>query len=464
MRGNGLYRVVPLVALVASLALSSCRVFDYEQREPWRLEAEEKCLAEKLVQPSAYVEPESSINGRGACGMVHPFKVAAMNGGMVEVSPKATLACPVISELDRWIADSVQRSAVTWFGEQVVEIRQISAYSCRGMNGQPGAHISEHAFGNALDIAAFKLQSGHEIVIKKAWKNGSYEERGFLRDVAMDACERFATVLAPGSNVYHYDHIHLDLSRRASGNTYCKPQVARLTPPNRAYARGGPASRGQQVAQLPQHAPAYEPAPRANYSPRRNEDLSLGGNAPRYEPQYAPAQNARTYPQAQRPLGNQSTGGQPMQVAPQPSYGQPGYAEPAMRAPAYAPEPQYPAADPYRPLPPRNVGAKRKSDDDIVTASVGKDRKKKPNEKTSHKKTAPAKAHAKQPPHHAVKHVAPKPAPRAAEAKPAARKPAPAKPVSMTSSNLLSPVPIASQGNPPSAKSVGDATLKALKN
>jgi hypothetical protein len=34
----------------------------------------------------------------------------------------------------------------------------------------------------------------------------------------------------------------------------------------------------------------------------------------------------------------------------------------------------------------------------------------------------------------------------------------------MTSSNLLSPVPIASQGNPPSAKSVGDATLKALKN
>jgi hypothetical protein len=93
MRGNGLYRVVPLVALFASLALSSCRVFDFEQREPWRAEAEEKCLAEKLVQPSAYIEPESSINGAGTCGMVHPFKVAAMNNGTVEVSPKATLAC-----------------------------------------------------------------------------------------------------------------------------------------------------------------------------------------------------------------------------------------------------------------------------------------------------------------------------------------------------------------------------------
>lgn len=443
MRGNGLYRVVPLVVLLVSLALSSCRVFDYEQREPWRAEAEEKCLAEKLVQPSAYMEPESSIEGRGTCGMVHPFKVAAMNGGMVEVSPKATLACPVISELDRWIAESVQRSATTWFGEQVVEIKQISAYSCRGMNGQPGAHISEHAFGNALDIAAFKLQSGHEIVIKNAWKNGSYEERGFLRDVAMDACERFATVLAPGSNVYHYDHIHLDLSRRASGSTYCKPQVARLSPPNRAYARG-PAPRGQQVAQVPQQAPVYQPAPRANYSPRQGSDLPLGGNAPRYEPQYAPAPNAR-YPQ----------GGQPMQVTPQPNY-----AEPAMRAPAYAPEPQYPAADPYRPLPPRNVGAKLKRNDEIVTGSIGKDQNK-PHEQAADKKTH-AKAHAKKPPHRAVKQVAPKPVSQPAPQ--TAAKPAPAKPAAMTSSNLFSPVPIAAQGNPPSAKSVGDAALKALKN
>ena len=247
-RGIGLYRVLPFVAL-AALALSSCRGVDYEQRDPWRAEAEEKCLAEKSVQPSAYMEPESSIT-RGACGMTHPFKVAAMDGGMVEVSPKATLACPIINQVDRWIADSVQRSATTWFGEQVVEIKQISAYSCRGMNGQPGAHISEHAFGNALDVAAFKLQSGREIVIKKAWKSGSYEERGFLRDIISDACERFTTVLGPGSNSFHYDHFHFDLSRRSSGRTYCNPEVARMTPPNRAYARA-PGSRRPQVAQLP---------------------------------------------------------------------------------------------------------------------------------------------------------------------------------------------------------------------
>ena len=74
------------------------------------------------------------------------------------VTPAATLACPIVSTLDRWITEAVQPAAQKWFGQPVVEIKQISAYSCRGMNGNPDAHISEHAFGNALDISAFMLR------------------------------------------------------------------------------------------------------------------------------------------------------------------------------------------------------------------------------------------------------------------------------------------------------------------
>ena len=102
-----------------------------------------------------------------------------------------------------------------WFGARVVEIKQISAYSCRGMNGNSHAHISEHAFGNALDIAGFTLADGRRISVKDGWK-GLPEEQGFLRDVQATACQQFTTVLAPGSNVYHYDHIHVDLMRRAT--------------------------------------------------------------------------------------------------------------------------------------------------------------------------------------------------------------------------------------------------------
>jgi hypothetical protein len=140
----------------------------------------------------------------------------------VEVRPTATLACPIVSALDRWIAAAVQPAAQKWFGQPVAEIKQISAYSCRGMNGQPGARISEHAFGNALDIAAFVLADGRRITVKDGWR-GAPEEQGFLRDIQGAACDQFTTVLAPGSNAFHYDHIHVDLMRRASGRRICQP-------------------------------------------------------------------------------------------------------------------------------------------------------------------------------------------------------------------------------------------------
>jgi hypothetical protein len=142
--------------------------------------------------------------------------------GPVAVKPVATLACPIVSVLDRWLADSVQPAAQRWFGARVVEIKQISAYSCRGMNGNPSAHISEHAFGNALDIAAFTLADGRRITVKDGWR-GMPEEQGFLRDAQAAACQQFTTVLAPGSNVYHYDHIHVDLMRRATRHVICEP-------------------------------------------------------------------------------------------------------------------------------------------------------------------------------------------------------------------------------------------------
>jgi hypothetical protein len=58
--------------------------------------------------------------------------------------------------------------------------------------------------------------------VRDGWK-GLPEEQGFLRDVQAAACQQFTTVLAPGSNVYHYDHIHVDLMRRASGRIICEP-------------------------------------------------------------------------------------------------------------------------------------------------------------------------------------------------------------------------------------------------
>jgi hypothetical protein len=144
--------------------------------------------------------------------------------GPVEVKPAATLACPIVSALDQWITVAVQPAAMRWFRQPVVEIKQISAYSCRGMNGDSSAHISEHAFGNALDVAAFVLADGHKISVQYGWR-GTPEEQGFLHDVQLAACQEFTTVLAPGANVYHYNHIHVDLMRRSRGRHICEPSA-----------------------------------------------------------------------------------------------------------------------------------------------------------------------------------------------------------------------------------------------
>jgi hypothetical protein len=174
-----------------------------------------------LREPRAQPAPTSAGETMAPLG---PSRDGAGSFTPVALSPPATLACPIVSELERWISGAVQPAAMRWFGSPVAEIRQISAYSCRGMNGNPHANISEHAFGNALDIASFTLADGRKITVKNGW-HGLPEEQGFLRDVQAAACDEFSTVLAPGSNVYHYDHIHVDLMRRRDGHRACNPHA-----------------------------------------------------------------------------------------------------------------------------------------------------------------------------------------------------------------------------------------------
>ncbi len=163
----------------------------------------------------------------------------------VAVQPPATLACPIISALDSWLANDVQPAALRWFGTPVASIKQFSAYSCRTVNNQPGKGLSEHAFGNALDIAVFTLADGRTINVEHGWR-GLPEEQGFLRDVHLAACKHFSTVLAPGADVFHYNHIHLDMRQRRAGYTVCRPTavpgdvVAGRSP----YPRGEPAVTG----------------------------------------------------------------------------------------------------------------------------------------------------------------------------------------------------------------------------
>jgi hypothetical protein len=278
---------------VAALALAGCAGLWLGEREPWRRDAELTCLQSGAVKEGPTVTIVKAINGPGLCGADYPLQVAGFGGSAplgsadeapppggdtpdrprpagaqlsslmpaapykasasistagayppsnpgvrraatpTAVTPAATLACPMVSMLDRFVSDKVQPAALRWFGQRVVEIKQISAYSCRGMNGDADADISEHAFGNALDMAAFTFANGRNITVKNGW-HGAPEEQGFLRDIHRAACEMFTTVLAPGSNAYHDDHMHVDLKQRQS--IVCEPGAM---PGEVAAARAG---------------------------------------------------------------------------------------------------------------------------------------------------------------------------------------------------------------------------------
>jgi hypothetical protein len=222
--------VVAFLALtLIGLGVTGCGLFRGEQREPWRAQAEEACLSQRLVQPSAYMSRSSPIEGPGACGISYPFKVTALASGSVGLSTKGTLACPIIPSIDAWLNEVVQPAASLYFGVAVAEVKS-GSYSCRPRNNRNGAKLSEHSFGNALDVMGFRLADGREVTVVGGWR-GAPEEQDFLREVFVAACNYFTTVLGPGSDAFHYNHFHLDLARHDphGRRRVCKP-VLKFTP------------------------------------------------------------------------------------------------------------------------------------------------------------------------------------------------------------------------------------------
>ena len=225
-------RVSPYVALALFGVISGCSYMEPAPRRPaWRNAAENACLAEHPRLASQWLRPENPINGPGICGMQRPFRMTALANGTVTLNSHFILACPMIEAMNRWIATIVQPAAQARFGENVVEISSMGTYACRTIDNRPGGRLSEHSFGNAMDVGGFRLADGRMISIVHDWTRGGPRAQAFLRDVEGGACEDFTTVMGPGADRFHFNHFHLDLAFH--GNTshgprrYCRPRPQR---------------------------------------------------------------------------------------------------------------------------------------------------------------------------------------------------------------------------------------------
>src|SRR5271154_6691777 len=239
-------RCVPpaLLLFSAAVSLAGGGLVGRAERPVWRAQAENACFARKLVAPSDTIVPAPEIDGPGICGMTRPLKVSALANGAIAVDKVLTIDCPMIPALEAWLNDIVEPDAQARFGQRVATLDVFGAYSCRGIDNIAGARLSEHAFGNAVDVAGFTLADGREIDFVHDWKKTDSQESAFLHQAHAGACQYFTTVLGPGADVFHYNHIHLDLANHGSTDTgprrICKPTPAPGLLPSPAAPDGLP--------------------------------------------------------------------------------------------------------------------------------------------------------------------------------------------------------------------------------
>lgn len=137
--------------------------------------------------------------------------------GDAPLAPSAPpTTCAVGAGFELWLRRGVQPAAERIFGAQIERIEHLGAFSCRRLYGRASGRWSEHASGNALDVAAFVLTDGRRISVAADW-TGDGKSAVFLRRVRDAACGTFGTVLSPDYNAAHSDHLHLDQAARAFG-------------------------------------------------------------------------------------------------------------------------------------------------------------------------------------------------------------------------------------------------------
>ncbi|MGY3544894.1 hypothetical protein ACVWZ4_000387 [Bradyrhizobium sp. USDA 4472] len=190
-----------------------------------------------LTEDIAIAPSIPDIRGPGACGGVDLVRLEAIvlpDKRRVAVKPAAILRCTMASAIADWVRTDMVPLA-TSLGSTITELDNFDSFECRGRNRVVGAMLSEHGKANALDVRSLKLANGQSIGLTDRTVSRDVRER-----VLHSVCSRFSTVLGPGSDWYHEDHIHLDLAQRRNDYRICQwnvwdplPQVAPLLPTER---------------------------------------------------------------------------------------------------------------------------------------------------------------------------------------------------------------------------------------
>ena len=174
----------------------------------------------RLAALGVTYEPTSGVTFAGACSVVGPITVSSLGSGM-NLTPEAMMNCRTTEALAVWLRDVVVPAAQKHLNARPTGVTHASTYVCRPRNNQAGAKLSEHATGNAVDIASISF-AGREPLEIQARGPDDDAERAFQAEIRKGACAYFTTVLGPGSDAAHATHFHLDMAQRRGGFRLCQ--------------------------------------------------------------------------------------------------------------------------------------------------------------------------------------------------------------------------------------------------
>lgn len=162
------------------------------------------------------------------CAIDEPVRLRAVSAGpdrRVTLPEAPMVSCALAEPLAGWIGRVVAPVLAQRAGSPLAAIRTGPGFECRTRNRQPGAKLSAHARGRAIDVSGFELAGGRALPVLGMPRTGSApdaaaEPAGTLQALRISACGWFTTVLGPGSDGFHEDHLHLDMEQRGAGGSY----------------------------------------------------------------------------------------------------------------------------------------------------------------------------------------------------------------------------------------------------
>ncbi|MGV1752172.1 extensin-like domain-containing protein [Agrobacterium sp. CG674] len=193
-------------------------------RDPVKAENPEElksCIAELKELGAQFKELPPIPGEEEGCGIASPLELSVVIPG-IKLEPEGTMRCEAALALSRWAKNVVVPTAKMALPDSnVTAFGNASTYVCRNRNSASAGKISEHAKGSAVDIATITFDKGEPLVMKPRDEDGTMEG-AFQRTITTAACLFFRTVLSPGSDATHQDHLHMDVLERKGGYLYCR--------------------------------------------------------------------------------------------------------------------------------------------------------------------------------------------------------------------------------------------------